>query len=148
MRLLRDTNHGAIHSRRPILNIMAKTSHVHKFKRHTYKTGNVIFFCTLPDCSVKVAPALALGKRSICWRCGNPFEMNDYSVRLAKPHCSDCHKPKNQKFVEPEPDIPLSNPFKPLAPIITEPEIKRDSLTEMRNRLSGIHARPDDEGDI
>lgn len=76
---------------------MAKTAHIHKFKRHRYKTGNEIFFCTLPDCSIKLALALALGKRTICWRCGESFVMTEYSIRLAKPHCDACHMPKSSK---------------------------------------------------
>ena len=83
---------------------MAKTSHIHKFKRLRYKSGNEIFFCALPDCNQKINPALALGKRSICWRCGEPFIMNDYSLRLAKPHCEGCHKPKKDVDVNINPD--------------------------------------------
>jgi Zn finger protein HypA/HybF involved in hydrogenase expression len=73
-----------------------KVLHIHKFKRLRYKSGNEILFCALPDCSQKINPALALGKRSICWRCGESFIMNDYSLRLAKPHCEACHKPKKE----------------------------------------------------
>jgi hypothetical protein len=75
---------------------MAKPNHVHKLKRLRYKSGNEIFFCALPDCSFKTNTSLVLGKRSICWRCGNEFIMNEYSLRLAKPHCDDCHKPKRE----------------------------------------------------
>lgn len=71
-----------------------KLSHIHKFKRLRYKSGNIIFFCALPDCSQKINIALALGKRSLCWRCGNEFLITEYSLRLAKPHCESCHKPK------------------------------------------------------
>lgn len=74
---------------------MAKTQHTHKFKRLKYRTGNITFFCALPDCNVKINPSLALGKRSLCWRCGEPFILTEYSLRLAKPHCESCHKPKN-----------------------------------------------------
>lgn len=74
---------------------MAKTQHTHKFKRLKYKSGNITFFCTLPDCTVKINPQLALGKRSICWRCGSDFILNEYALRLAKPHCPSCHKPKH-----------------------------------------------------
>jgi len=78
---------------------MAKNSHTHKLKRHRYKTGNEVFFCCIEDCSLKLALALALGKRSICWRCGEPFIMSEYSIRLAKPHCDSCHLPKGSKLV-------------------------------------------------
>ena len=71
-----------------------KSSHIHKLKRLRYKSGNEVFFCFLPDCSFKSNIALSLGKRSICWRCGNAFIMDEYSLRLAKPHCPQCHKPK------------------------------------------------------
>jgi ribosomal protein S27AE len=75
---------------------MTKSQHVHKLKRLVYKSGNTIFFCALPDCSFKINPALALGKRSICWRCGESFIMSEYSLRLARPHCENCHKPKKE----------------------------------------------------
>jgi hypothetical protein len=79
---------------------MTKEKHVHKFKRLIYKSGNVTFFCTLPDCSHKINPALALGKRSLCWRCGEEFILDEYALRLAKPHCSACHKPKKMTAEE------------------------------------------------
>jgi hypothetical protein len=69
--------------------------HIHKLKRLRYKSGNVIFFCCLPDCTYKTNIQLALGKRSICHRCGESFIMSEYALRLAKPHCDSCHKPKN-----------------------------------------------------
>lgn len=72
-----------------------QTKHVHKYRRHRYKTGNAVYFCALPDCNVKTLPALALGKKCICWRCEKEFQLNEYSIRLAKPHCDDCHKPKD-----------------------------------------------------
>src|SRR5262249_23568700 len=78
-------------------NMARKEEHVHKFKRLKYKSGNTIFHCVLPDCVKKMNIALALGKRSICWRRGEPFILNEYSLRLSKPHCENCHKPKNDK---------------------------------------------------
>jgi hypothetical protein len=77
---------------------MAKSPHVHKLKRLKYKSGNIIFFCSLPDCTFKTNIALALGKRSLCWRCGKDFIMSEYSLRLAKPHCDACHKPKLEQL--------------------------------------------------
>lgn len=76
---------------------MAKTKikdHTHKLKKHRFKSGNETFFC-VDDCNYKVTPALALGKTTICWRCGESFNLNDYSLRLVKPHCEMCHKSKH-----------------------------------------------------
>jgi len=74
---------------------MQKEQHVHKLKRIKYKSGNSIFFCVLPDCSFKINNVLVLGKRSLCWRCGESFIMDEYSLRLSKPHCPGCHHSKN-----------------------------------------------------
>ena len=73
---------------------MAK--HTHKLKRFKYKSGNTVYFCSLPDCNFKSTPALLIGKRSICNRCGEEFILNEYSIRLAKPHCLNCHNPKDK----------------------------------------------------
>lgn len=109
--------------------------HVHKLKRHNYKTGSKIYFCTLPDCSYKIAPALALGKRCECWRCGNSFILNEYSIRLAKPHCDACHKPKNALIEE----------------VIVTPVIEAatdNSISDLKSRLAHAVHSTDDEGDI
>ncbi len=76
---------------------MTDKKHVHKLKKVKYKSGNATFFCTLPDCTYKINPALALGKRAICWRCDQEFLLNEYSLRLTRPHCSACHKLKGKK---------------------------------------------------
>ena len=68
---------------------MKTLTHVHKLRRHKYSTGNSIYFCTLPDCNFKMDVALSLGKRSLCNLCGNEFIMNEYSIKLAKPHCEN-----------------------------------------------------------
>lgn len=72
---------------------MSKHEHIHKLKRHVYGTGRAIFYCVL-DCEFKTAVPLALGKKTTCWRCGKPFNMNEYSLRLVKPHCMECKKTK------------------------------------------------------
>lgn len=101
--------------------------HVHKLRRHRFKSSNVVYFCATEDCKYKVSPALAIGKRALCWRCGNPFIMNEYSIRLAKPHCDNCHKPKNE-----EPRI-VTIPVLP-SPILQPARI--ESLTDLRARLT------------
>lgn len=68
--------------------------HVHRLKRLKYKTGNSIYFCTLPDCHFKIECALALGKKAICNLCGDEFILNEYHIKLAKPHCDSCSKQK------------------------------------------------------
>lgn len=97
-----------------------KKDHIHKLKRIIYKSGNRVFFCALPDCTFKINPALALGKRSICWRCGKDFILTDYCLRLAKPHCENCHKPKNIDDVKLDEIINTTNPPPPLMLTLAE----------------------------
>jgi hypothetical protein len=70
------------------------TSHIHKLKKHKYKTGSTVFFCTLPDCHFKIDAALALGKRALCPVCNEEFIINEYTIKLVKPHCDKCGKVK------------------------------------------------------
>ena len=74
---------------------MAKVEkHVHRLKRHTYKSGNSIYFCTLSDCLFKVDVALAFGKTALCNLCNKEFTMNEYQCKLNRPHCDGCSKKK------------------------------------------------------
>ena len=68
--------------------------HTHKLKRHRYKTGNTVYFCTLPDCHWKLECHLCLGKKAICNLCGEEFIMTEYTIKLARPHCDNCSKIK------------------------------------------------------
>lgn len=73
---------------------MPKTSHPHKLRRHKYKSGNAVYFCTLPDCHYKIDVPLAIGKRSLCNICGQEFLMTEYTIKLLLPHCNECGKVK------------------------------------------------------
>lgn len=116
--------------------------HTHKFRRHTYETGGVIYFCVLPDCSVKIKPALTLGKRAICWRCEEEFIMTEYTIKLAKPHCGNCHKPKNREIKH----YTISDDLTIMYPeLTTGGKISNDTISDLRSRLSG---EKDEEGEI
>lgn len=115
---------------------MAKQSHTHKLKRHEYpKSGNSVYFCTLPECHYKIDVPLALGKRTLCNLCGTEFIMSEYTIKLKKPHCSDCGKIKvkdadgNNRYVK-----KVSNN------ILTE--IAVESNQDLRQRLDSIAATP------
>lgn len=110
-----------------------KEKHIHKFKRHVYSTGNKVYFCTLPDCQFKINIEFALGKESLCNRCGKPFLMNVYSMRLAKPHCEDCHN-LNRKD-EHGGDRRILPSRRELDPTVI-PQLAENSLDSLRERLN------------
>lgn len=68
-------------------------AHTHKLQRQKYKNGTKVYFCVL-NCNYKVEATFALGKETICHNCGNTFTMNEYTVKLVKPHCQNCGKRK------------------------------------------------------
>jgi|SRR5882672_8909638 len=102
--------------------------HVHKLKRIRFKSGNATLFCVLPDCTYKISPQLALGKRNECWRCGQEHLLNEYSIRLAKPHCESCHKPKG--FIAPQVNQTVASDE-------IQQTIKTDSMS-LSDRLTSI----------
>jgi NMD protein affecting ribosome stability and mRNA decay len=110
---------------------MSKEKHIHKLKKHKYPNGTAIFFCYLPDCHFKVEAALALGKQVLCTQCDEPFIMNEYTVRLTRPHCSNCGKrqiknERGEKFY-----------INKRAPNILR-EIAADDVNNLRNRLDSL----------
>jgi len=108
-------------------------NHVHKLKRLTYKsTGHKIFFCVLPECHYKVAVELALGKNNICNRCGSAFQLDEYSIRLAKPHCKKCRKKKD--------DVP--------SPEKITSAIAEHAASDLRSRLSQTVAVANDDDEL
>jgi hypothetical protein len=75
-------------------NMAIKYAHTHKYER--VRLGKkYVYKCALPNCPHYVYKELAKGRVSICWRCGDEFVMNTYSVQLAKPHCKKCHRLKS-----------------------------------------------------
>ena len=75
--------------------------------------------------------------------------MNEYSIRLAKPHCEKCHKPKSGS----EPIVILEVPVIPTKDDIIEAMRTQNSASNLRSRLTGImHSNlagsPDNEEDI
>lgn len=66
--------------------------------KHTHKYGQVklgsngytVYKCFLPNCPHYVRKELALGRFSICWKCGGTFIMTATSIERLKPKCLDC----------------------------------------------------------
>lgn len=105
--------------------------HVHKLKRHKYKTGNSVYFCILPDCHFKIDVPLALGKMTLCNICGNEFQMNEYTIKLARPHCSSCGKVRIK-----DEDGKVSYARKSVPPIMES--IAVEKANNLQDRLSSV----------
>lgn len=114
-----------------------KSNHIHKFKRDTYSTGKKFYYCINGDCTFKCDVKHSLGKTSLCNNCGNPFAMNEYSIRKANPKCMDCVKRRTIRK-----DGVLEEPI--------VKETKSDSISELRAKMGNLSIKeynPEDESD-
>jgi len=86
--------------------------------------------------------------------------MNEYSIRLARPHCDKCHKAKVSNE-ETSHETNISSPAISFVPpeVIADTlddslrerinaDISADSASELKSRLNRIQATPDDEEEI
>ena len=131
-----------------------KKPHAHRLRRHTYKTGTSVYFCTLPDCYFKVECEAMLGKPALCNLCGDEFVMNEYHLKLKKPHCAKCNKIKvtrsdgTKHYVRRD-----SFPFQDQARVNQivqgkpEPETAKAHIADLRERLNSL-SRSDADEDI
>ena len=137
---------------------MAGQKHPHKYKRHRYKTGTEVYFCTLPNCTHRVECAFTLGKESICNRCGEKFLMDEYSIRLAEPHCQACKVTKVDSNIEVKVSVDTDSILdKVLANAKLsngkgtskeeEPKQPLEKLPSLRDRLDAVLSRKDDTED-
>lgn len=117
---------------------MAIQKHVHKLKRHKYKTGVMMFFCTL-NCDYRIEAPFALGKQSLCNICFNPFTMTEYALKLVRPHCSACGRKevkdsngKKHYITRVQNQTVLSSSF----------QNAEDTTADLRSRLSAITLPP------
>ena len=117
------------------------TAHIHKLRRHRYSNGTKVFFCT-QDCNFKIETALALGKTVLCNICNEPFTMNEYSCKLAKPHCTKCGR---QAVKTEDGKLKFINKGRPVAAIA---EIAQDKVSSLRERLGKVVTMERDDGDI
>lgn len=119
---------------------MKQTNHIHRFKRHIYKTGGQIYYC-INDCNFRVAVEFALGKVSECNRCGRPFKMNKYSITLDKPHCEECHVYKGDKITNKKKEI--DKPIQPLS--VVSDSLGREIVNDLKDRMSSLLTAKVDE---
>lgn len=109
----------------------AKTEHVHKLQRHTYPNGTKIYFCIL-NCNYKIEAQFALGKETICHRCGVEFTMTEYATKLARPHCKSCGK---MKVILPDGTAEFRQKNQP-NPVMAS--VGKSSVESLKDRLSKV----------
>jgi|SRR5215204_7081642 len=78
---------------------MASKKHIHRYQRAFIDKEKKypVYRCNLPNCTHYLAKSLVKGKEGVCNRCGKTMIMGPLQLTLAKPHCLDCVKPKDEK---------------------------------------------------
>jgi hypothetical protein len=52
--------------------------------------GYPIYRCVLPDCPHYVPMMMAVGRKSICWKCGNEMVLTIRNIKTKKPKHREC----------------------------------------------------------
>lgn len=66
--------------------------HTHKYYRASTSFGKV-WACALPDCNHYMPQhmdSMVTGKNSLCWTCGEQFQLNAINMRDKQPMCDEC----------------------------------------------------------
>lgn len=82
---------------------MPETNHVHKYQR--VKLGGrqskyIVMKCMLPGCTHFIRRDLAVGRKSICWKCGGELILNMENTTLKKPTHRECRRVREQEGVD------------------------------------------------
>ena len=68
-----------------------KPTHTHKYQKVAWGAkGTIVLRCMLVNCSHYLHPEMAINRKSICWKCGEPFVLNKTSVTKKRPKCQRC----------------------------------------------------------
>lgn len=68
---------------------MAREKHIHQYRRAKLGKEYEIYKCAIPGCAHYISSDLIIGKKNVCWRCG---DVHFIVRKLAKPHCPKCTK--------------------------------------------------------
>lgn len=56
------------------------------------KPGYPVFKCALPGCPHFIARELAIGRKSVCWKCNGEMVLNMENTTLKKPTHKECRR--------------------------------------------------------
>jgi hypothetical protein len=72
-------------------------AHIHMYEKVKWGANKTIIWkCCLADCSHYLHVEFILGKKSICFKCGNPFLMTYSKLLRNRPKCDDCQSLSGQ----------------------------------------------------
>lgn len=112
--------------------------HSHKLKRTEYASGTKVYFC-IDDCSYKVEVPFALGKLVRCNICNQEFQMNEYSCKLARPHCGNCGKIQVKDEEGKRRFVSRNRPQQAIA------DLAKSAVTDMKSRMTRVVEMAKDE---
>lgn len=132
-----------------------KYNHIHKLRRDRYSTGRPFYYC-INDCTFKIDIKQCLGKVVLCNKCGKEFEMNEYSIRAAKPICMECiarRKALNNPNINLDSIIGVvdANLLDRNSQSQSTNEVHSNSIESLQSKLRNITIKeynPEDEDDV
>ena len=68
------------------------SDHLHVYRR--IKGSKTMYVCDHPDCTHRMTREYLVGKRALCPKCNQAYEIKRSSLTLARPHCENCTREK------------------------------------------------------
>lgn len=74
---------------------MPPIKHIHQYQRKNLAIPPkeyIVYACALPNCTHYIPAKLAMGKQSLCNKCGNEFTLDRYAIwqQRVNPYCPSC----------------------------------------------------------
>ena len=66
---------------------------------HEGTSGTTIYKCGFQGCTHFVYEPLIIGRESVCWHCGEIFEIVRKTIRNKKLHCEDCTRGRKKALI-------------------------------------------------
>ncbi|HEY4698981.1 MAG TPA: hypothetical protein VIH27_01220 [Nitrososphaerales archaeon] len=77
------------------------TKHIHRYVRIKIgRNQRIEYKCSIPGCTHHVREELAIGRESLCYRCGNVFFLDKENMKLTRPRCINCKQSSNQTIID------------------------------------------------
>lgn len=71
--------------------------HIHKYMRVVIgKNGFVVMKCMIPGCRHFISRELAVGRESICWKCGAALVLTMENTTAKKPVHDECKRNREE----------------------------------------------------
>ena len=107
--------------------------HIHMYEKVKWGANKtVVWKCCLVECRHYLHVEFILGKKSLCFKCGQPFLMTYTKLLRNRPKCDDCQSVSGQG---PKRRKPIVQPVAPKKGDTTVPDLSNINIDDLLENL-------------